>query len=58
MSEQKVPSGPQPLRPGGNLYHSRVRRELAGRSLACWCPLDGLPCHRDTLLLVVAGGEP
>ena len=22
---------------------------LAGRDLACWCPLDG-PCHADTLL--------
>ena len=26
-----------------------VRRELAGRDLACWCPLDG-PCHADVLL--------
>lgn len=23
--------------------------ELKGRSLACWCPLDG-PCHADVLL--------
>ena len=23
--------------------------ELAGRDLACWCPLDG-PCHADVLL--------
>ncbi len=28
-----------------------VRRELAGRDLACWCPLDG-PCHADVLLEV------
>jgi hypothetical protein len=28
-----------------------VRRELAGRDLACWCPLDG-PCHADVLLRV------
>jgi hypothetical protein len=32
-----------------------VRRELAGRNLACWCPLvdaDGhpWPCHADVLL--------
>jgi|GEM_PF-1954197 len=113
MSEQKVPSGPQPLRPGGNLYHrvlpvgavyvgrpgpygnrhtagkpcracgggvvhdrageveahrqdlrnspglvARIRRELAGRSVACWCPLDGQPCHADTVLRVAAGGQP
>lgn len=26
-----------------------ARRELAGRDLACWCPLD-MPCHGDVLL--------
>ena len=26
-----------------------VRRELGGRDLACWCPLDQ-PCHADVLL--------
>jgi Domain of unknown function (DUF4326) len=26
-----------------------ARRELAGRDLACWCPLDG-PCHADVLM--------
>lgn len=26
-----------------------IRRELAGRVLACWCPLDQ-PCHADTLI--------
>lgn len=26
-----------------------VRQELAGRDLACWCPLDR-PCHADVLL--------
>jgi hypothetical protein len=31
-----------------------VRRELAGRDLACWCPLDG-PCHADVLLEVANG---
>ncbi len=31
-----------------------VRRELAGRDLACWCPLD-VPCHADVLLEVAAG---
>lgn len=24
--------------------------ELRGRDLACWCPLDGSPCHADYLL--------
>jgi uncharacterized protein DUF4326 len=28
-----------------------VRRELSGRDLACWCPLDE-PCHADVLLEV------
>ena len=32
-----------------------VRRELSGRDLACWCPLDQ-PCHADVLLKVANGG--
>lgn len=28
-----------------------VRRDLRGRDLACWCPLDE-PCHADVLLEV------
>lgn len=28
---------------------TRVRDDLAGRDLACWCPLDQ-PCHADVLL--------
>lgn len=32
-----------------------VRRELRGRDLACYCPLDG-PCHADVLLEVASGG--
>jgi hypothetical protein len=31
-------------------------RELAGRDLACWCPLDQ-PCHAD-VLLELANGPP
>ncbi len=27
----------------------QVRRELSGKNLACWCPLDQ-PCHADVLL--------
>lgn len=30
---------------------SDVRRELRGRDLCCWCPLDR-PCHADVLLEV------
>lgn len=26
-----------------------AQRQLAGRVLACWCPLDG-PCHADVLI--------
>ena len=26
-----------------------IRAELAGKNLACWCPLDQ-PCHADVLL--------
>lgn len=32
-----------------------VRAELAGRDLACWCPLDQ-PCHADALLEIANGG--
>ncbi len=34
-----------------------ARRDLAGRTLACWCPLDQR-CHADLLLAVVAGEQP
>ena len=35
----------------------KARAELAGRDLACWCPLDAA-CHADVLLRVAAGDEP
>jgi hypothetical protein len=28
---------------------AEIRRELRGKNLACWCPLDQ-PCHADVLL--------
>jgi hypothetical protein len=31
-------------------YRARVRLELAGFDLACWCRL-GAPCHGDVLLV-------
>jgi hypothetical protein len=33
-----------------------IRAELAGRALACWCPLDQ-PCHADVLLEIANGGD-
>lgn len=33
-----------------------IRRELRGKNLACWCPLDQ-PCHAD-VLLELANKEP
>jgi hypothetical protein len=32
-------------------YLARLRRELGGKSLACWCPEDALYCHADVLLV-------
>lgn len=36
----------------------RIRKELVGKNLACWCPLDA-PCHADVLLELAnaQGGE-
>jgi hypothetical protein len=31
--------------------------ELAGRDLACWCPLDGESCHADVLLELANGDD-
>ena len=39
--------------------HRRLRRsigELKGKDLACWCALDGEPCHGDVLLHLANGG--
>ena len=39
----------------------RIRQELAGKDLVCWCQSpsdeDPLPCHA-TVLLEIANGEP
>jgi hypothetical protein len=44
-------NGQLPARHGLHAYPSDddIRRELAGKDLACWCPLDQ-PCHADVLL--------
>ncbi|NKT31597.1 DUF4326 domain-containing protein [Rhodococcus hoagii] len=36
--------------------HETIRRELAGKNLACWCPLDQ-PCHADVLLEIANAAE-
>lgn len=33
----------------GEQIQQDIRRELRGKDLACWCPLDQ-PCHADVLL--------
>ena len=33
------------------LFRERVKFQLAGKNLACWCPLDQ-PCHADVLLKI------
>jgi hypothetical protein len=40
----------------GDAYPSLddIRRELAGKDLACWCLIDG-PCHADFLLEIASG---
>lgn len=30
---------------------ARIRAELKGKNLGCWCPLDG-PCHADLMLRI------
>lgn len=32
-----------------------IRTTLRGKNLACWCPLDGQPCHADVLLEIANG---
>lgn len=34
-----------------------IRAELAGKDLACWCPLDQ-PCHADVLLEIANKASP
>jgi hypothetical protein len=37
--------------------YADLRRELAGRDLMCWCPLDQ-PCHADVLLALTNVAAP
>jgi hypothetical protein len=34
-----------------------IRRDLAGKDLACWCPLDAKWCHADVLLEIANSEE-
>lgn len=36
--------------------NEEIREHLAGRDLACWCPLDA-PCHADVLLEIANRGD-
>jgi hypothetical protein len=43
----------QPIRLGKVTYRPPTAEDIAslrGMNLACNCPVDGLPCHADTLL--------
>lgn len=42
-----------PAKPGESVGDT-IRRNLAGKDLACWCPLDQ-PCHADVLLEIANG---
>ena len=45
--------------PFGYPTDKEIREALAGRDLACYCPLDGHPCHADELLRIAnADQEP
>jgi len=41
--------------PGMIELNERIKRELAGKNLACWCK-QGAPCHAD-ILLEIANAE-
>ena len=46
---------PQARALNGYPSDDEIREQLAGKDLACWCPLDG-PCHADVLLDIANGG--
>lgn len=35
-----------------------VKTQLSGQNLACWCALDGKPCHGDVLLALANCPDP
>lgn len=40
-----------------NSYVARNLHRLKGKNLACWCRLDGKPCHADVLLELANGAS-
>lgn len=44
------------LAPRNYPSEEEIRAALAGRDLACWCPLDQ-PCHADVLLEIANRGQ-
>lgn len=40
----------------GRARRDMIRSDLAGRDLACWCPLDHA-CHADVLLVLANGAD-
>ena len=42
--------------PEQEALRAAARRELKGKDLACWCPLDG-PCHADELIAIANEAE-
>ena len=40
----------------GRAIRAKIRAELKGKNLACWCPLDA-PCHADILLRLAVEEE-
>lgn len=45
----RAPIGDGSWGASGETVYDTIRRELASKDLACWCPLDQ-PCHADVLL--------
>jgi hypothetical protein len=45
----RAPCGDGQWGRAGETVYDTIRRDLRGRDLACWCPLDS-PCHADVLL--------
>jgi hypothetical protein len=42
--------------PAGKAIAAAAKRELRGKQLACWCPLDR-ECHADVLIEIANGGS-
>lgn len=54
---EKQPRGPRKFIGPEFLTADKARAELAGRDLACWCPLH-VACHADVLLEIANAPAP